>query len=96
MATTSAVLLKNERAALPLAKGSRVALLGSACDARHDMAPSAVFWDQPDYYVIGGSGRVISNDARSLRQALEARGVTLEISASDDAADAISALRRAD
>ena len=70
----SSVLLKNDRRALPIAAGARIALLGSACDQRHGMTPSTVNWDEDDYYVIGGSGRVIGKAVLSLRQGLEVSG----------------------
>ncbi|KAL1522272.1 hypothetical protein AB1Y20_017266 [Prymnesium parvum] len=95
LAASSAVLLKNERRALPLRAGATVALLG-ACDARHGMAPSSSAWDAADYYVIGGSGRVISRKARSVRQALAARGVRLLPAPAAGVPAALAALRRAD
>ena len=96
VAAESAVLLKNERRALPIAAGAKVALLGPACDSRHTIMPSTSFWDDGDYYVIGGSGRVISDRARSLKQGLEFAGVKVITSASREVDVALTAMRSAD
>ena len=55
------MLLKNEDNALPLRPGARVVLAGSACSQRHLLAQSNnLDWRAGDYYVLGGSGRVIA------------------------------------
>ena len=46
IAIGSAVLLKNDGGVLPIAAGKRVALLGPACDARHQMWPASASWDE--------------------------------------------------
>jgi len=60
MASASTVLLKNEGGVLPLARGARVLLLGSACASPFHRSPSEGQWDTTDYYSMGGSGRVIA------------------------------------
>lgn len=96
IAGSAAVLLKNDQNVLPIKRGMRVALLGPACDAHHTMKPSSVSWDQGDYYVIGGSGRVISREATSLREALEKRNVSLTLVLESVATKAVEAARGAD
>eukprot|EP00965_Chrysotila_dentata_P090135 2975162-Pleurochrysis_carterae.AAC.1 len=51
VAAASAVLLKNEGGALPLSRGARVALLGDACGAPHEIDPVRERWTKGDYYV---------------------------------------------
>lgn len=93
----SAVLLKNEDGVLPLAHDVTIALVGSACDASHDIdVESATAWNVGDYYVVGGSGRVVSDKTVSIKTALERRGVQLHVSATDRVADAVSAAHDAD
>jgi len=43
-----------------------------------------------DYYVVGGSGRVVSNRAISIHDALVQRGVQVAVSLSDNADDALA------
>ena len=57
VAGSGAVLLKNVEGTLPIRRGARVALLGSACSA-HFLPASSSSWDAGDYYMIGGSGGV--------------------------------------
>jgi beta-glucosidase len=93
----SAVLLKNDGAVLPLnTTGATVALVGSACGAPHAIDAEAADWTVGDYYVVGGSGRTVSDRAVSIRAALEARGVALRVSASDGLGAALGAASGAD
>ena len=43
------------RPPLPLARGSKVALIGSACRAKHDLEWLRGGWTRGDYFVAGGS-----------------------------------------
>ena len=73
----SVALLKNGGRLLPLQSGSRVALVGSACDARNDIDALLRQWNLANYYTIGGSGRTIplspASVAAGLRAAWEKR-----------------------
>ena len=60
LAADSVVMLKNEDV-LPLTPGSRIAVVGGACDAYHDAETLMKRWDLGDYYVVGGSGRVVAH-----------------------------------
>jgi len=77
IATESVALLKNGGRLLPLQSGSRVALVGSACDARNDIDAMLRQWNLANYYTIGGSGRTIplspASVAAGLRAAWEKR-----------------------
>ena len=75
----------------------RVALVGSTCDASHVIKPSGS-WQAGDSYVLGGSGRVLArpHEAVSVRQGLEARGVSMVVNASEDVEAAVHAARQAD
>jgi len=97
----SVALLKNDGGVLPLQQpgrgrgGGTVALLGSACDAAHfDRVPDD--WTAGDYYVVGGSGRVVGPYAVSVAAGLRARGVAVSVEASDDVEVALAAARAAD
>jgi len=82
LASQGAVLLKNERGALPLKAAGKVAVLGRACDARHNI--SLDDWLDMDYYVVGGSGRVAATNATSVVQGLRKSNLTLEESLVND------------
>jgi len=85
------VLLKNEGALLPLtAEGTVVALVGSACDAYRTLT------NAPDYYAVGGSGRVVSPRSVSIADALALRGVRVRPSFSDSLPAALDAAVGAD
>jgi beta-glucosidase-like glycosyl hydrolase len=93
----SAVLLKNDDGVLPLARDATIALVGSACGASHEIdVESAASWNVGDYYVVGGSGRVVSDKTVSIKAALERRGVQLRVSATDRIEDAVLAAHDAD
>ena len=59
LAARFVVMLKNE-GVLPLKTGSKIAVVGGACDAYHDAETLMKRWDLGDYYVVGGSGRVVA------------------------------------
>jgi beta-glucosidase len=92
----SIVLLKNDGGVLPLKSDARLALVGSACNARHANDPAAVPWYQGDYYVVGGSGRVMSNRAISVRNALQSRGVQVVSSLSESVEEAMAITKDVD
>ena len=111
IAAESIILLKNgpDRPALPLggagtATSNRsrpltVAVVGSACSARHRIDTETADWRARDYYVVGGSGRVVARegDVLSIRQALEAvASLRVVASATDLIADAEAAAVGAD
>eukprot|EP00443_Scrippsiella_acuminata_P110242 CAMPEP_0115724212 /NCGR_PEP_ID=MMETSP0272-20121206/80658_1 /TAXON_ID=71861 /ORGANISM="Scrippsiella trochoidea, Strain CCMP3099" /LENGTH=256 /DNA_ID=CAMNT_0003167421 /DNA_START=1 /DNA_END=767 /DNA_ORIENTATION=- len=74
LATQSVLLLKNEKGMLPLGAGvKRIALLGSACDATHDIEGMLRDWARGDYYAVGGSGRVIGASPVSVLAGLRAQ-----------------------
>ncbi|KAJ8598514.1 hypothetical protein CTAYLR_001383 [Chrysophaeum taylorii] len=56
LATASTVLLKND-GILPIPETATVGVVGSACNASNDLVSAG--WNVGNYYVIGGSGRVI-------------------------------------
>jgi beta-glucosidase len=72
LAANGASLLKNENQTLPLKPGSTIAVVGSACDAPYDLSKLGG-WNQGNYYVMGGSGRVINPDSTSILTGLKAR-----------------------
>ena len=97
IASSSAILLKNDDATLPIdATHTTVAIVGSACGATHSIDPDTADWTAGDYYVVGGSGRVVSNRAISITAALRRRGLSIRISASDDVDRALAAAVNAD
>lgn len=102
LATSGAVLLKNEPAAeghpapLPLKPKSVVALVGSACAAMPDVDALLKDWTLGDYYTIGGSGRVICRDPVPILSALQTSGLALQPSESDSVDDAAMAMQGAD
>ncbi len=68
-------------------------MLGSACDAANDVAAMVAKWDLGNYYVVGGSGRVIPPNVTTVFAGLvagsAAAGVTeIFASLSDDLAEA--------
>ncbi len=92
------VLLKNDNNVLPLKRGSRVAVVGSACDASNRV--TGLSWDQGSYYVVGGSGRVLSTRATSVVAGIRAQAqsgdVQVSESLSDDVQSAVDAAAAAD
>ena len=68
----SAILLKNDGGVLPFSPDAKkIALLGSACDAPNDVDELLTKWDMPNYYTMGGSGRVVPNNPLSILKAVE-------------------------
>jgi beta-glucosidase len=62
IASNSAQLLSNDKT-LPLDKlpsGSTIAVIGSACDSDYNLNALTNTWNLGNYYVLGGSGRVIN------------------------------------
>ena len=108
MAAAAAVLLKNAEVprgsayggvtgrALPLPAGATVALIGSACNASHDIDAMMQHYAIGDYYVVGGSGRVLSPQPVSLLAALSSRGANFVLSLSDDISSGQAARSQAD
>jgi beta-glucosidase len=98
IAGESAILLKNDNNVLPLKRGSRVAVVGSACNA--DNRVTGLSWDQGSYYVVGGSGRVLSTRATSVVAGIRAQAQSGEVqvseSLSDDVQSAVDAAAAAD
>lgn len=92
----SAVLLKNTANVLPLSPAATVALVGSACSRAHSIDVEREDWTAADYYVVGGSGRVVSDRAVSIRAGLEARGVRLRVSPTDSLDGALRAAAGSD
>ena len=104
VAAGAAVLLKNTDEVLPIAPGAIVAVVGAACDAHHSFAALNAgsqmdSWNRGDYYVVGGSGRVVSDRAASVLAGLRAHaashGLTLRTSPTDDVAAALTAMQGA-
>jgi len=98
IAAESAVLLKNDvtngAGTLPLPPGATLALAGSACAAPHQIDVEADDWKRGDYYVVGGSGRVVSDRAVSILEGLRAAGLHVpdeRVSRTDAPADALAA-----
>ena len=96
---SATVLLKNDGGVLPLRGGpaTTVALVG-ACDSTHDVDAAFADWTHGDYYVVGGSGRVLSYDAVSLAAALRARGgaPAVRVAADESLEAALAAAEGAD
>lgn len=81
---------------LPLRSGQRLAVLGRACSAKPDVKALLADWRNADYYVLGGSGRVLSPNAVSVLEGLRGRGLHLSTSESDSLTAAAAALDGAD
>jgi len=96
VATDGAVLVKNSASTLPIPNGATVAVVGSVCDADHSLHPTNSRWNLGDYYVVGGSGRVISYSTVSIWAGLQAKAaahsLTLVSSLSDNVDEAITAM----
>ena len=101
VATASLVLLKNQAHVLPITPAASVALVGSACS--NPFLRGRPQWDVGDYYTLGGSGRVMSDEKVSstvtqglqaaLKQGLISR---LTIESSDKVSAALKAAKKAD
>lgn len=90
IAATSASLLKNEGGVLPLRGNKTVAVVGDACDAPYGNLGS---WNVGNYYVMGGSGRVINPASTSILTGLKARAAAassgIRITSDTESADLI-------
>ena len=95
IAAEAIILLKNDHDALPIPMSATVAVVGSACDASHEIDAEGD-WKAGDYYVVGGSGRVVGGYAVSILGGLVASGVATVVSATDHVADAIAVAAGAD
>ena len=95
IATDAVVLLKND-GALPLDRGATVAVVGSACSSLQNTTELLRRWDLGDYYVVGGSGRVLPESVTTVLDGLRARGVDVIASPTDDVAAALAASAAAD
>lgn len=94
-----AILLKNEGDVLPLKPGSTVAIVGSACDADDTLNNENSQWFSGNYYVIGGSGRVLAlpKDIYSIKDGLAERNeLKLQLSLTDNVTEALDAMEGAD
>ncbi|GMH83616.1 hypothetical protein TrVE_jg11379 [Triparma verrucosa] len=99
IATQSVALLKNEDDVLPISGAKTIAVVGSACDASNNISAMLKVWDLGNYYVMGGSGRVIAEDPVSIVRGLqEGAGDTITIveSTTDDLDQALAAMENAD
>jgi hypothetical protein len=88
-------MLKND-AILPLTVDRKIAVVSGACAAVHDPETLLATWDRGDYYVVGGSGRVIAPRITSVLDALRAGGADVVGTAGDDLDAALEAAQCAD
>merc|ERR1711971_1349562 len=99
LATKAVLLLKNV-GVLPLSKTAKIALLGSACDAKVDIMKTAQQWDLGSYYFIGGSGRVIAKHPVTIFAGLQEKcdqyGCEIATDFTDDVNSSISVGQNAD
>lgn len=79
IAAQSAVLLKNDGGVLPLKAGQTVAVVGSACDAPYNLDALTEKWDLGNYYVLGGSGRVINPTTTSIVDGIKSQAAALGV-----------------
>ncbi|KAL3916110.1 MAG: hypothetical protein SGPRY_006960, partial [Prymnesium sp.] len=98
IASEGVLLLKND-GTLPLqataSQPLHIALVGSACDAQ-SMTFGSGSWFSGDYYVLGGSSRVIgtADQVVTIKEGLEAfENVQLTISSDDSVEGAMTAIR---
>ena len=96
LAVDATVMLKNDFGTLPLKPGARVAVVGGACDAPHNSTYLFERWDRGDYYVVGGSGRVVADGVVTVLDALQGRGFNITAVADDDLEAALAAAATAD
>jgi len=105
LAASSTVLLKNSprlfgtavssQRVLPLQQLEQVAVVGSACAQQQDISAMVDDWTSANYYVVGGSGRVIPSKVASVLDGLHGRGLNLRESTSDSLSEAESAMQGA-
>ena len=96
-----AVLLKNDGGILPLDDGiKKIAVVGSACDPPNDIERMLKIWNVGNYFVMGGSGRVIPASPISVlegvKEASVERGIEIVDSISDSVEDGVEAMDDAD
>eukprot|EP00929_Paragymnodinium_shiwhaense_P065517 TRINITY_DN32834_c0_g1_i1.p1 TRINITY_DN32834_c0_g1~~TRINITY_DN32834_c0_g1_i1.p1 ORF type:complete len:832 (+),score=182.52 TRINITY_DN32834_c0_g1_i1:186-2681(+) len=110
LAAGSAVLLKNSfisvgadsedaaKPVLPLRKGYRVTVVGSACFHKPDVETmvKSKNWMSGSYYFVGGSGRVLTRNSVSVWEGLQDRGFHLAKIETDDIALANSSMDSTD
>ncbi|GMI10032.1 hypothetical protein TrLO_g15347 [Triparma laevis f. longispina] len=99
IATQSVALLKNSDSVLPITGPKTIAVVGSACDAGNNISAMLKVWDLGNYYVMGGSGRVIAADPVSIVRGLkEGAGdsITIIESTTDNLDEALTAMEGAD
>ena len=89
------MLAKND-GVLPLNPGARVAVVGAACAAAHNATKLLQQWNLGDYYVVGGSGRVLSTHAVTVLEGLVDAGFGVVDAAADDLDAALAAAADAD
>jgi beta-glucosidase len=70
VAAASVVMLQNDGDVLPMSRSARVLVLGSACSAAQVTTMADLGWNQGDYYVIGGSGRILTDRTVSVFKGL--------------------------
>ena len=97
----SVILLKNDGDVLPFTRDlKKIALLGSACDPPNDVEKLLKQWDLPNYYTMGGSGRVVPNNPLSILKAVEEycsiSGCEVVAELNDTVEDALSIAQGAD
>jgi beta-glucosidase len=98
LASAATLLLKNDGGVLPIRK-KRIAVLGSMCHAENDIMDLLKTWDKGNAYVMGGSGRVIPNQAVSVLQGIRKRaGSEFSVLAelSDNVSASLAAAEKAD
>jgi len=108
IATESVLLLQNDGGHLPLptskddAASFTLAVVGSACNADNDVDAMIEQWNLGNYYVVGGSGRVIPASVTTVVEGIKERAeasdvdYTLVLSLSDSVDEALTAMEGAD
>ena len=95
-----AVLLKNDGNVLPLDGIKKIAVVGSACDPSNDIEKMLKVWNVGNYFVMGGSGRVIPASPVSVmegvKEASAERGIEVVESISDSVEEGVAAMEGAD
>lgn len=94
VARKSMVLLKNERAALPLKKNARIALVGPLAEARRDLEGAWIVHSDPANVVSLGDG--LRNQLARSGKVVVAKGCDIACKDTRGFAAAVQAVRRAD
>lgn len=88
IAVESVLLLKNDDDVLPLSRDLRVGIVGSACNAPNNISDMYAR-DVGNYYVVGGSGRVVPDSVITVVDGMKAAGYgNIQTSFTDSAEDA--------